>query len=1666
MSGGGSRDWRGGRRRREKSQQVGETSVPAWKQSRQPRPQAPSRRRVPARVILPSLALVILVVLAISMWLIPKPHYTHVNVFNPLTDSETFSAAATPEFPETPEGLFPLRRMTRRDQRDFALTNVTDSDAADDATRPVLDERHTVVLYLQTALLPDPQSGEYRCLIRNSDADLDQANKYEDLTRLKNRLAQFREQNPRCGLLLLLDQPPVDAASRLGWTPSAVVETVASWPEDIANLVVVSASGDGEVSHFAGMGSGGRTAFGHFVSESLTQSADADNDGQITVVEFCDHLVRETQSWVHEHRQTSGSRVVVSPPPDDLNRDDRLQNFVVIKAPPEPVAPLTHDANTELLGTIGELAARQDRLREQLGWRWNPLAWRCADEALRRAEREVLRGQNDRCSESLERAARWLDVSESAAVEQTAEGLDRNRGLPHRWFRGLPFIDRLELSDGDAAAPAAGSGDDGLDRVTVEELLQRHLNRFAFERIGVTPPGEERRETALQRRGSAERAAARAFATASRLQQGLLEHEEHLLRSEDYLFVAPEFPPDDDPGKSAAAFFTAAESFSTDWHRSHTVWCRMLEMLPSAVDWSATAAPLWGPAEEREWSDLLIENRSEAAPTAGFIASLLPRIRQLQTSARPGWQGSAVQLRGTVLETLVHARALQAALAAAAPETGWTTDSLQQATRRLETIRQDCEAGLATIERLTVSVCEGVLAIQPSTRDKQVDQYRRLAAVLRLPGLDAGRRSQVLQRIRQLDATLTGPADSPGRGTQGQDEDAAAAGQNFGNPLWTLQVLNLLPQDDEGTHPAGPAWAAALAWHRGQSDGPNRDAAAGQLGAEIRRLWAAVRNDVDRALLVDADTLSERLSRADTQSRLLPGGDAEAISPDLRNPTRQLDALRRFTYCLLHAERLLASRWVDDRDPQPWHSNGWYARRIERCLEAADAEVRQMEADQVTAASVLGRRTGALRDRLRDSERVTVTARPSGGVIDLGDQNEDRRPAMLQVTTDNQTGRGGVAVLSLRPPSGSDPPPLIQIAGNAVPVLLTESDASKSMTIIRTGNPLTGDCGSIDWQPEVFFRGRVWPSERLVSVSPCEGTKWVERQLARPEQASIVLSDSDSRPIALVLDWSESMTEPISTDTGQTRSVVALATLRDVLAGLEDTRRVSLRVFGHRVKLNQAQVDVPNPLFEEVFRQQIPGRLRAVDDVQLLVPSMRLTDDNRIRIRDILQKLDESKPWGITPLVLGVTRSLQEDLDQKSGIVIVITDGAASDDEVSGRLNDLHRAMRAVKATARLVVVAFDVQEGRARIDELFDIEDALPTSVVDAGNRDQLITVIRNSLDPRLYTVERESLPDTAARSRPLNQSLSELAPADDYIIRFANLSTEDDGLISLDRGDALDVSIDWRVPEFVFDRRSAPRNSVDVAGGRPAGSSTPGMLQAVEPARFRDCRSVDNRTMATVDVSLMLNHPRPHLPVSQPAEIAFHFLPADGSEFRPQSITREFTSEWGAPGWRFVIDDWPEQYDVAVTAQWKMQPTPPNRVLTWTELESAQDPESAKRIGGEGSGLPDATVCVSLREGTLQVRLDPVGGPPDPGNRVDDVTVAVGRRDTFELNKRFLADEVTTRITRYEKGSVIFEFEGQYTAESLSSRDISFTSAPSRRDGALQTERRLQLPRISDCE
>ncbi|MCA9062200.1 MAG: hypothetical protein KDA96_04055, partial [Planctomycetaceae bacterium] len=1552
---GNRQGWRGNRETR-RGNQPDQAAAPGWKQSRR-RATAAGHPGVPWMRILGAL-LVLLLFVGIAVFVFRDPP-------RQITLIEVLEAYSLPS--ESPPGREPRPAGIARPPR-FLFENTLVQATGANVNRSLKDISNwegelatlaesggfrsvddvTVILYLQTGFVPG--DGGSLVMLNGYPGSPDvNDNEFRRLDELKAAIHDFCRSRDRGHVLLLVDTPPMDSPLRFGQVGATAVEEMLRWPEEesLDRLAVIAAASDQQCSWPAAMGAGGRTAFACFAGSGLTAVADTDRDQQVDLLEFAQFVKQRTEAWVAANRGPGLQTVLISPPLESLNGDRNARNFVLVKDPMAEV-PVRIDSSVDEALEARLLAAwkLRDALRQQRAGLWDPAPSLIAADRLRRTELAYLAGDFQAADVHLSSAERLLATQKQTMDRQfcrSAAELSLAGQLPVASFRGLPSFPRLVQAEWWSPAPEVA----GEKLVDYEDVLRQavQVRRFSPDET----PGEDAVAAMLRRRNVAEETTAFLFGDCHLLQKTVLAAEQELLESEDRFFIgqaAGEAGNDAARNDANVNQWQALKEFSETRRTARAKTADILQQLPGLCEWAGRQQLKDSVAEL-----LVLSLRDPAANT-------LEELWQLAETeaAQAGSADLEARLSVQILRLLIATRGL-------ASELNSRTDADAVAAAELNRQRQemdawmkhivDSEGELQKVVALQVAEVVGDDPRQDRVAPADNEQHRlyhQCRSLMEISSHTPEVRRALLRFARQLDKLLAeaGSATSaPGGGDSAPSESKPLTAIACGPPgraaiLWQAQLLTLLPphdDDTQGRHVLLSQLASELAGNR--SDPVQLRS----IGFGLRREWKHQREIVRKAARVP-DISTGHLEITEFRSRLLPAYDAHVllqVMPDQASLTQKL--LDRFTddYRELHVQRLLVGGWVLPDDASPFGENGWYRQMARRWT----AEGRE-------PAQSLG-------------EWKVMPVRTAGDVSFV-DGGEQKCEAAIRVENPDQfRGTAMFQVLSSEPEESAELKAL-QFRNSVQPVRVDQAvmpECPVQFGFRLQGDlPLTGDCSAVDVATRVFFRGRIGSVAR-VHVDPCEGKSWDIVRTPRSATANVVLQTADERPLAFVLDWSLTMSDPIQQSKDRIRANEALGALETIIDKQNEQRKASLRVFGHRADFGN-----PNPAdwkhnpdyaisfadFELAEPLTVPLEdIPPTRDAQGLISREILNESGRNRFRSAFECLRKSKPYGNTPLVYALIQAVERDLQNQSGTIVAITDGLALDagalDAEYPEFNQLHSLGQILERSRktgneiRFILISFDIRSDEEK-DAIAGPFRKAPLrdyfTVLDASSTDDIVKIIDDSLVPpnlivrRGNTVERTVEGIRGSGSENVYR-VPDLPPGEDYSFRYDHIDTGNKDTITLSAGDHLDTRIDFVGNRFQFVKSKNPRLSVSLENDTvPA--DAPLRLAALAQPDYFNVREGN----AEVEFTLLLYHDDDFRPVRQPAEVEFRYAPlvksvSSGAFIRPEVIEEKFTGDRGTPGWKIHFSDWPEKDGVAVEAVWKMTRTDPERVLTWAELENA---------------------------------------------------------------------------------------------------------------------------------
>lgn len=1623
MSGRNSNDWRGPRKSTRDNEREA-AAAPSWKKSQRGAAVSgrPTKRRR-WRLLVPLIFLIVLVALGIRIFAPDPLNKTHFVVLNLLENSVHFDSAAPPQFSE-------VRSSKRQQSLVDTPAALNFFDSADDS----VCKSDVVIIFLQTQIVAG-LNGDYWCLIKNSTPDLKQNSsgspEFESLSVLKNELLQFRDVS-EAPVLLIVDQPNTFQDRRLGALDVDIFDELQRWQKDekLHRLVVMSSCSAGETSQPAYVGSGGQTAFAHIVSHGLSAAADGDGNGLLHVAELCQFVVQDTSNWARQHRAEAGQTVQVSPSIEDLKSTG---NFLVMKDLPEPQTTLVfrRDSTTpEKIRTVWQTRTSLDAV---YAWRWDPVDWQAGTELLLRSQEAMLDGNSALAGQLADSAAAKFNRLQAKTTEivTSPDQLNLESGLPRKWFSGVlggSYLNDL-WENAEEIRPIATE--------LAEDVVVEHLASYPFSGLQIPAPNSD------TGRALAESAAARTMGVTSALRHTIKATESRQLRKEDMLF-AHQHETDASTVPNLTEDWRAIQRFAELHQAAELELHRVLLDTESLSRWAADFPLSMSENFYSEWRNLLKKNLPNRNINAALAEELATAAVQLCQDREPGINGQALELKSDIFQLLVAGRVLGTQLHPDEPETGFTTGQLDQFSDELD---RWLRLSFKCRERVAKNLNDiaSNLARHFVDRAKQVQAYQWQRATLRCSLLTDETRHKLLNSLQDLEAEL-----SNAEGGEIPQSEMPFYVSQIDIGLWHLQHLNLLRGSSQDSALTEVAEAVVSLASAGNADQQHVAA----YGRAIREFWRNVRNDARDSLNASGNDAEQRLRIADLRARSFSAFDDPG-----RSPTVRLHALWQINYCLQQADRRLQSQWVRTGESGPWDEKGWYARESKAWLQIAEALASKMDTSGIPPAFV----SNSIEQRkivLQDSADWSIVATPVEASFDIGEQNQPRQAVQSTLQRISRPNTDGLATLRFLTESTSDAAALVTFEENGKAFDLNSNVKDLVTNVVRNGSPGEEGCSSVPYSASVFFRGRIWNTASNIEVSPCAAEEFVVQRFARPPTASVTLAGSDKRPIVFILDMSGSMDDEMAG--GRTRASVAVETLRNVINSARFDRETvaSLKVFGHRIKWDpENQQNVVNPKWKEPFDKG----LAANGDIATEVEAMRLTTENKTILGKKLDTFAISGPWGITPLAGAIKSALEEDLRNRTGIVVAITDGLATDvgldseanpANVDNRINKLKEAIDN-NSSSKVVIVALDFIPGAPQRKALQTVfVEQCGIEIVDAANQIQLLDQIEQSLDPRQYLVTRSS--EATNIQKDFGETAQGLKAGTDYVVKFADIVTADNKPITLNDGDALNLAVDWNDRKFTFVRGKESEMRQRATAARPGDSDAPTILRAIEPATFTEYKREQNLSeFRQVEVSLMLDHERRDRPVKQPAEINFNIVSEDSLPLRCPEIEEQFTSEWGAPGWRLKIAEWPANKYVRIDAVWKMERTAPELVIDCPPVNQS------KTVIGGVQDLPQMEIATTVRpDGTLRIRLDRIPSMAySADNLIEDIRVEVGAPDLRGRNEAFMPAEVTTTVRQTNSGSLVVDFAGNFTEETLAEKKIAFTSRKALERGAMKLARPLTI-------
>ncbi|MEP3478779.1 MAG: hypothetical protein ABJZ55_06000 [Fuerstiella sp.] len=1656
MTGRSKDNWKGGRAKRptkrpteratERATQPTTTTDKSWKKSKRPAAAAKTGHRPWLKIVFAILSMLILV--ALGIWIFrPVEHvHTHFVILDLLSEpstetgkSEFFDPAKAPEPPEIQTSQRPLGVVTSSHPASLRFAEDADTD---------LNKAHVVVVYLQTQLVTDG-NGIIRCLNKTSTPDL-QDNQSPALSELKQQLSQLAEQGKR--ILLIVDEVEGLNSWRLGDFQRDAMSAVVAWPEETVfqnRLVVMTAYSHSQFRVSAPGTSGGRTLFGSVVAHGMSLLADTSNSNEnakkLDVIEFCEYVLKETKRETRNlgsmgqgyagQEDVGTHEVVVHPAPEKLKQSEH--NFVLLgELPAAPVRAISATGAT--MPKIVDLWERRQLLNEKMAWRWRPMLWQQSTEFLLRAQQAALNQQDALADDLHQRASKSLSSLQqiTSQIVPSKDQLNSGTGMPPLWFKNLPN--------------AIPSGDSTEGLMTVSTFaLQRNIASYPFAKLGLSQASEIQMATIAARKNT-ETASRNSMSVAGVIPQTIHRAEQQSLLTEDRLFTSGDLEKLQRTVNANQALWQAIDRFHRAHQRAEVTVQRTISQSESLAKWASLFPFEIGSEFEAEWDGLLLQSLDSESITSASLQQRLTAANQLALQTSPGLAAITVPLRSSVYRLLLCNRMLQQQLHPVETNAGFNTAQLNAQTESLLAMADRCQTELKGIGQ-SFEDLSSPKALQQSkdAYSEIVMQATRIEATLGVTSLPVSTRKQLIGRLRQLKQKM---ADMDADKDNDSSFDRSFLPSQIQAAMWYMQHFNLF-RDDGATDPASDSVQQAITQLASAASADQSQSLA-RLGAALRNFWKRSRSDVSQAITAPGPEAPQQLRNADQRSRGFSAFDA---SRSQGSATDCLHKLWQVEYCLSYAERVINGQWVLPQDKPPYSQNGWFADISNRWLDQATSIAKRFTSSSTVVRPFIAKRIERLQKARLQAGSWSLNILPSSNEsVDL--RRSSAPDAEIEVSLEYESILPvGIAAMQLQADGENA---LVTVPVNSKPVPFDAKPKAVPMFFHRDGTPGGDDCAASNFRPRLFFRGRAFDSKSLIITDPCVAAKFVVRRTARPNTASVTVSGDDVRPLAFVLDMSRSMNETLQG--GQRRYNVALDRLDSAVQKQDERHRGSLRVFGHRRRFPNAGENPFNEKYEAQFGKPDPG-VNPHQDTVVELKQVVLGVKGKREFTDVIEKLRRTEPFGITPLLRSVRTAIQDDLNNKPGIVIAITDGIATDaginistfapdSEAPNQSSDLKKAIEK-NAAIKVIIVAFDFQNPRERdaLTAIMQKSGIGPDQIVNARDGSELDNKIRAALDPIEYRVSNTSqgLNSTTAK---FGEPLNSLRAGMTYTVEYAEIAPAKN--LPAEPGDQFQLKVNWTERRFKFDREKATDEFVRAK--RPDNAQTPWILRSIK-ANLTRPQKIGPAATGQLSVELMLDNDDDFSAIRQPKEIEFRFDSL--KQYRAPIIQESYFSAKGGPGYQFRIPEWPISESVRVNAVWKMDRTTPEHVLTFAELQQ-QD-----RLPASGP-FPNCRLATTLNEdGILDVRLDPIAPSPDAvsspasENRVEDIRIEIGSRGQLKANNSFNPDEVDTAIHRTEDGAVIFRFEGDYTTEDLTTKEFAFTSRAARLLGAIRPAKTMVI-------
>jgi len=895
--------------------------------------------------------------------------------------------------------------------------------------------------------------------------------------------------------------------------------------------------------------------------------------------------------------------------------------------------------------------------------------------------------------------------------------------------------------------------------------------------------------------------------------------------------------------------------------------------------------------------------------------------------------------------------------------------------------------------------------------ERQAGQDRptllRIGQVLRVPLLDAGRRVSLSDKYLQILFSQVNLQDIE---QSAKDERRAAlaadliaenaqrnveyrqrlAAWEFHPVLMLLdrQEMNLLPEQRTEIQ-------------RGRQSAGSEEVWLARQGGRVRELYADLLEKLNE---LDAVT-KRRLEQADETSANIRAGLsqadrlARAAAPLMGTRTwvqAGMDPAHRLRQIDLHfamrwqAWRALEDFWGSADEPT---STPYFARAAETYLASArlldKTPRRLLYADRDLETLLKSRRQAALATSVVVQDALSL-------------KTDLTVPHGIQVRWHADVPEGIAAAFVARPFQASEPMSLLPVrdaGGQFVmrrsPLRAVSHGSSADAKYLIPLDDLKSAASGAELDAACLYRGHLVRQRFRILWPP-----WVTRVAVpprNPDHASVTVEGEGQKTghIMFIFDCSGSMME-------RGRMRTAKNSLQTVLGSLLAAGRyeVGLRAYGRRAKFTD-----PNDCAKKAFvSPEYEGSVHPDLDVELMLPIQTL---DRAHHAALLAKIGDLQPFGQTPLYLSLRLAFAEGdfahvPEGEPKRLIVITDGLnfqtnclriENRPERPTSMQDVLSVRKAAGKSREIPIdiIGLDMNETRDQLVELIQLAEQTGGRYHDARNTENLIQVLRQSLQLIEFSVSGPNADTDGRARRELGETwpLPQLQPQPTrYEVHLPGLDRAVREAVQIEGGEALLLRYDGRRGRLIhppyepkkFDPKDDLRGEPQICPTPDGGETF--RVQSLLPRR--NAKDVEFYVSVQQRDELKFTYRPKHVwaeirPLNADSQRVYHFADPDFVPDRPVPVFRFLAKDWPAAVDEAEIRLWFKMDAEAAQPDWTGPAVDPERTPSF---EVASLPDVAFEIGSQSLGGGATAVIVTERHpldrpvSPARVRIYP---PPD---------------------------------------------------------------------------------------